>query len=163
MYIWTKDHQILNLDHYARVTVNQREGYVYELLAIDAPESTRGGRTVIAQFSSWVDAEYANCLLFKALIDHAGAWDATAITPLSQQWENVKEFFSDHNEKLITDLLTHSEIRVTGLQEVTILYSKECDQKLKDSLRRSQREVEGELELGVDIKWEPTEDIPWKQ
>ena len=163
MYIWTKDHQILNLDHYARVTVNQRDGNVYELLAIDAPESTRGLSTVIAHFNSWLDAEYANCLLFKALIDHAGAWDATAITPLSQQWEEVKDFFSDHNEELITDLLTHSEISVTGLEEVTISYSKECDQKLKDSLRYSQREVEGELELGIDIKWVATDDIPWKQ
>ena len=55
------------------------------------------------------------------------------------------------------------KISVMGLEEVTISYSKECDQKLKNSLRHSQREVEGELDLGVDIKWVATDDIPWKQ
>ena len=55
------------------------------------------------------------------------------------------------------------KISMTGLEEVTISYSKECDQKLKNSLRHSQREVEGELDLGVDIKWVATDDIPWKQ
>ena len=62
MYIWTKDHQILNLDHYTRVTVSHMGDDVFALLAIDAPETKRGFNTVIAHFNSWLDAEYANSL-----------------------------------------------------------------------------------------------------
>lgn len=161
MYIWTEECHILNLDHYARVTVNKRDGNVYELLAIAAPVSTSGVATVIARFDNVLDAEYANCLLFKALMAHAGAWDTTAVDSLSQKWEFVKNDVNYAEDKHVVDLLTRSEMRVTGLQEVTIFYSSECHQKMKNSLHESQQAVREELDLDVDIKWEPTDDIPW--
>ena len=61
------------------------------------------------------------------------------------------------------DLLTHSEMRVTGLQEVTILYSSEIHQKNPGAIHDLRQQIEEKLALDVDIKWKATDDIPWKQ
>ena len=94
MYIWTEDQQILNLDRYTRVTPGYMGDNLYGLIAIDAPESAKMPRTVIVRFDNELDAKYANCLLFKALIDHAGAWDATAVDSLSQKWKDAEAFYA---------------------------------------------------------------------
>lgn len=163
MYIWTVDHQILNLDNYARVDVVQLTGNHYALSAF----STRGSSskevygTQIARFNSEADARYARCLLFKSIMDRAGAWDASAIPVLSNEWENVKDHFKD--DLNIWDLLRRSEISVTGLEEVTILYSRLCESELPNSLSNSKKKVEEKLndQLAIDIKWEPSDDIKW--
>lgn len=120
MYIWTEDLDILNLDHYAQVTVRFHGATSHSLSALHPSKSGRPKETIIARFADKLDANYANCLLFKALMDHAGAWDVTAIVPLSRKWELVNTFFKD-SEPRVADLLTRCKISVTGLQEVTIL------------------------------------------
>ncbi len=60
-------------------------------------------------------------------------------------------------------LLTHSEMRVPGLQGVTILYSNEIHQKNPEAIHGVRQQIEEKLALDVDIKWEPTDDIRWKQ
>ena len=162
MYIWTKDQQILNLDHYARVTVGPMGENVFALFAIDTPESRGASKTYIALFDNELDAKYANCLLFKALIAHAGAWDATAVDLLSQKWEDAKNV-NDAGDDLFVALLAHSEMRVTGLQEVTISYSNEIHQKNPGTIYRLRKQIKEKLALDVDIKWHPTDDIRWKQ
>ena len=163
MYIWTVDHQILNLDQYTRVDVVQRSAKHYTLSAFNTPRnsSTEPYGTLIARFNSEADANYARSLLFKGLMDHTGAWDASAIPVLSDDWQNVKDHFKDDPE--IWDLLRHSEIRVTGLEEVTILYSRACDSQLPKSLPNSKKEVGEKLndQLSIDVKWEASDDIEW--
>ena len=163
MYIWTVDHQILNLDSYARVNVVPRHGNLYALSAFSTPRdsSTDPYGTLIARFDNQADARYARCLLFKSLMDHAGAWDASAIPLLSDEWQNVKDHFKHDPD--IWGLLRHSEISVTGLEEVTILYSRECESKLPNSLPNSKKEVGEKLnkQLSIDVKWEASDDIEW--
>ena len=163
MYIWTVDQQILNLDHYKRIDVVRQRANLYTLSAFSTPRdsSTDPYGTLIARFNSDADARYARCLLFKSLMDHAGAWDASAIPVLSDEWKNVKDHFKD--DPNIWDLLRHSEISVTGLEEVTILYARECDSQLPNSLPNSKKKVGEKLneQLSIDIKWEASDDIEW--
>ena len=163
MYIWTVDHQILNLDRYTRVDVVERRPNQHALSAFSTPRdsSTDPYGTLIARFNNEVDARYARCLLFKSLMDHAGVWDANAIPLLSDEWQTVKDHFKDDPE--IWDLLRHSEISVTGLEEVTILYSSLCESQLPNSLPNSKKKVKEKLseQLSIDIKWMASDDIEW--
>ena len=160
MYIWTEDHEILNIDHYAQVKVSFISDNNYTLSAFTSSESNTPYGKPIARFSNKLDADYAQSLLFKALMGSTGAWDATAILHLSRKWEFVNKFFSDSDPN-VWDLLRHCEIRVTGLEELTILYSSECESRLPNSLRTSKEEIEDKLELDVDIKWQLTDEIEW--
>ena len=161
MYIWTVDHQILNLDQYTRVDVVSLQHNLYTLSAFNTPRNSSIDPygTLIARFDNEVDANYARSLLFKSLMDHTGAWDASAVPFLSDEWQNVKDHFKD--DPNIWDLLRHSEISVTGLEEVTILYARECDSRLPNSLPNSKKEVGEKLneQLSIDVKWEASDDI----
>ena len=163
MYIWTVDHQILNLDRYTRVDVVSVRHNLHRLSAFDTPrESSKDPYgTLIAGFDNEVDANYARSLLFKGLMDHTGAWDASAVPRLSDEWQKVKDHFKD--DLNIWDVLRHSEVRVTGLEEVTILYARECESQLPKSFPNSKKEIGKKLneQLSIDIKWEPTDDIEW--
>ena len=163
MYIWTVDHQILNLDQYTRVDVVERRPNLHTLSAFSTPRnsSTEPFGTLIARFDNEVDANYARSLLFKSLMDHTGAWDASAVPRLSDEWQKVKNHFKD--DLLIWDVLRRSEIRVTGLEEVTILYARECDSQLPKSLPSSKQKVGEKLDeqLSIDVKWEASDDIEW--
>ena len=163
MYIWTVDHQILNLDRYTRVDVVERRPNLHTLSAFSTPKDspTDPYGTLIARFNNEADARYARCLLFKSLMGHAGAWDANAIPLLSDEWQIVKDHFKHAPD--VWDLLRHSEISVTGLEEVTILYSRKCESQLPNSLPNSKKEVKEKLDeqLSIDIKWKPSDDIEW--
>ena len=162
MYIWTVDHQILNLDQYTRVDVVQRDAKLYTLSAFKTPRDSAKDPygTLIARFDNEANAYYARCLLFKSLMDHAGAWDASAIPLLSDEWENIKHHFQ--NEKDIRwGLLEHSEVHVTGLDEVTIIYSRECESQFGSNLQDYIKQVEKQLQdqLSIDVKWKVSDDI----
>ena len=159
MYIWTVENVILNLEHFKRVDVVNTSGNNYSVKALttDTAFDTRGGAT-IARFNNEADGEYCRCLLFNALVSHAGAWDATAIKPLTEIWQDIKKHFS--SDVIIgDDLLQNSDISVTGLNEVTITYPVELKITLKANLEKHQNTVEEKL---TEAEALPSFDIKWK-
>lgn len=162
MYVWTTDNKILNLDHYARVDVVEHRANDYSLSAFDTPKPKFDDPVgiTIAKFNNEADAKYSRCLLFNALMSKAGAWDASAIPLISDVWEEVKAHFSS-DTNIRWGLLEKAEISVTGLDEMTITYSSECENQLGSNINNYKKTVSKKLSevLGVDIKWKSSDEI----
>ena len=149
MYIWTTGQEILNLDNYKKVDVYFLSHNSHLLYAGDSSD-----KTTIAIFSNEADAMYAQCLLFKGLMEGAKAWDASAVPLLSDIWKDIKGHLSsekDIHRNFINDL----EISVTGLDEVTLRYPEKWKDHLGSFLEDYNKEIGPYLEdrLSVDIKW----------
>ena len=93
MYIWTTGQEILNLDNYKKVDVYFLRHDSHLLYAGDPPD-----KTTIAIFSNKADAMYAQCLLFKGLMEGAKAWDASAVPLLSDIWKDIKGHLSSEDK-----------------------------------------------------------------
>lgn len=161
MYIWTEEQQILNLDHYKRVDIVSVNDS-YWLSAYETPKDTArdpyGIR--IARFNNEVDAMYARCLLFKCLMDHAGAWDATAVPLLSDIWQSQKNCLASNIINSHRNFIYSIEISITGLDAVTLRYEKRWEQHLGSNIENYKKEVEEQLqcELSMDVKWKVIEE-----
>ena len=156
MYIWTVEHQILNLDNYKRIDVVQRSQDKYWLSAHDTPKDTSKDvyGILIASFGNREDAMYARCLLFKGLMQRAAAWDAEAIPNLSNIWAAEKEHLSSETN-ICLELLDNLEMSVTGLDEVTLTYPRRLIEKYASIIEEDRRRIGAHLQevLSMDIKW----------
>ena len=156
MYIWTTEQQILNLDNYKRVDVVMERQDKYRLTAHDTPKTTSQDTygILIASFDNQANAMYAQCLLFKGLMEGAKAWDASAVPLLSDIWKDIKEHLSSETNIPI-NLINDLEISVTGLDEVALRYPEKWEDHLGSSLEDYNKEIRPYLEdrLSVDIKW----------
>jgi hypothetical protein len=150
MYIWTTGQEILNLDNYKKVDIYFLSSNNYLLRAGDSSNKI----TTIASFDNQANAMYAQCLLFKGLMEGAKAWDASAVPLLSDIWEDIKEnLFPGKNIPI--NFINDLEISVTGLDEVTLRYPEKWKDHLGSSLEDYNKEIGPYLEdrLSVDIKW----------
>ena len=159
MYIWTTEQQILNLDNYKRIDVVYERQDRYWLSAHDTPKTTSKDvfGILIASFDNRTDAMFARCLLFKGLMDRAGAWDASSIPLLSdiwEIWETQKKHFSSQRH-IRMEFLEHLEISVTGLDEVTLIYSSKWERELGSVIEDYKKQVGTQLQdkLSMDVKW----------
>ena len=162
MYIWTENHEIINFDHYARVDIHPvgEEYTLYIFVKGHRNVEPRDNGIVIAKFKHEVDAKYSRCLLFNALMDKAGVWDATAIVNISEIWGKVikdMNLVSNVECKGVfhQDFLADAEIDITGLDEITITYSSNYDRNkiLDDCKKLVEEKLKDEL-FQVDIIWE---------
>ena len=149
MYIWTTGQEILNLDNYKKVDVYFLSHNSHLLYAGDPSD-----KTTIAIFSNEADAMYAQCLLFKGLMEGAKAWDASAVPLLSDIWETQKKRLSSQRH-IRMEFLEHLEISVTGLDEVTLIYSSKWERELGSVIEDYKKQVGTQLQdkLSMDVKW----------
>ena len=156
MYIWTIEQQILNLDNYKRVDVVMERQDRYRLSAHDTPKTTPQDTygILIASFGNQADAMYARCLLFKGLMERAGAWDASAVPLLSDIWAAEKEHLSSETD-IRLEFLDNLEISVTGLDEVTLTYPRVLEKKYARIIEEDKKRVGMHLQgvLSMDVKW----------
>ncbi len=167
MYIWTENHEIINFDHYARVNIHPvgQEYTLYIFVEGHRNVDPRDNGIIIAKFQHEIDAKYSRCLLFNALMNNAGAWDATAIVKISDMWEEVIRNMNNIPEgkcrKLFHEgLLANTQIDITGLDEITFIYpSRYANYSALDDCKKLVQDKLTEV-LSVDIKWKSSNENP---
>ena len=116
MFIMTENHEIINLNYYARIKVNRNEIKAFVKPTILGGKGDQSVSIIVASFEEPMDADYALHDLFKAIADGKPAWDANAVKSLSSVWNTIK------TEQESLPLIDKVELSVSGLNELTITY-----------------------------------------
>lgn len=143
MYVKTTQDGVINISHYPRLNVYP-DMNSFLLCAFSKPAfyaAEPDERVVIARYSRKEDADYALYHLFKSLDAKQPTWDVSNVQSLSVLWHQIKQ------ECIGNDLVKNSNISVTGLNEITVMYDHGFDieyrtterelveNKLKDALK----------------------------
>ena len=160
MYIMTKDKGIINLDCYPRIDVFTKNNNCYLLCAFSKLEANAEPRdgVIIAEFDKKENADYTFRSLSKAITVNKPTWDVGAVELLSDLWDQVKEQLP--SDVVPPDVLENLELKVSGLNEVTIIYPSNFDSKVGTYITENdKKKVEGKLtevlkaKSSVDVEW----------
>ena len=117
MFIMTEEHEIINLNYYARIRVDRNEIKASVKPTILGDKGDQSVSITLAAFEVPMDADYALYDLFKTIADgNKPVWNVNTVKSLSSVWNTIKA------EQESLPLMNKAELSVSGLNEFTITY-----------------------------------------